>query len=497
MEFKRMRGSALVLLILMTLYSWRADTQVTSGGVGSIEGMVADIQGARIPGAGVAATNESTHQQVETLTDSGGSYRFFGLSPGNYRVRFASRGFRVVMRTSVPVNASNAKRLDIRLEVIQGSSSEIKPFPESGIVAGVVIDPQGAAIAGARVTVTEDATGKKYKTVTDCDGLYSVANLALGLYSVQFAKKAFRTDAVKSVRVGALQAVTVNSKLQVGTSDLEPEIGGAMMPVEPDAPAAIQGRVTDPKGEPVPARIGTYDPFADKYYSTTTDSDGVYRMRGLPAGNYCFGYVTNPWGSGTGIVMVNPKQVATRDIQLPDLPERAEACTTSCVIETRVAKPAKPGIALHVYAESSVVFPSVPLWVTVTLTNTTSHSIVIRSHGEPHHDFEYNLYAYQYAYQDAYGRCACPTRLVANRAMNAELSRQGSTSSEVRIPPGGTLTDRVDLNRFMDWGSLIAFGPKFEIWVSRLDMSNEKHGMERKDLPTVRSNLIKLALIIP
>jgi hypothetical protein len=74
MEFKRVRGPVLVLLVL-TLHSWHANTQVAADSAGSIEGMVVDIQGARFVGAEVTATNESTHQQVATVTDFSGSYR--------------------------------------------------------------------------------------------------------------------------------------------------------------------------------------------------------------------------------------------------------------------------------------------------------------------------------------------------------------------------------------------------------------------------------------
>ena len=54
----------------------------------------------------------------------------------------------------------------------------------TGILKGAVVDPQGAAIAGATVTVTNEATGIVQTTTATSDGLFAITNLPPGKYTV-------------------------------------------------------------------------------------------------------------------------------------------------------------------------------------------------------------------------------------------------------------------------------------------------------------------------
>jgi hypothetical protein len=54
----------------------------------------------------------------------------------------------------------------------------------TGSVRGTVSDPTGAAVLGARVTITNTGTGVVGKTVSDKSGLYDFEFLVLGDYTV-------------------------------------------------------------------------------------------------------------------------------------------------------------------------------------------------------------------------------------------------------------------------------------------------------------------------
>lgn len=60
-------------------------------------------------------------------------------------------------------------------------------------LGGTVTDPSGAVIAGAKVTATSRATGKKYETVTNGEGAYALPNLAPGDYEVRVEARGFGT----------------------------------------------------------------------------------------------------------------------------------------------------------------------------------------------------------------------------------------------------------------------------------------------------------------
>ncbi len=86
-----------------------------------------------------------------------------------------------------------------------------------GSVSGLVTDPTGAIIPGAKVVVQSQATGVKQSTVSSASGLYSFVSLAPGMYQVTATAKAFDTLVEKNIAVSVDQASTVNLALKIGS----------------------------------------------------------------------------------------------------------------------------------------------------------------------------------------------------------------------------------------------------------------------------------------
>ncbi len=63
---------------------------------------------------------------------------------------------------------------------------------------GTVLDAQGGAIAGAKVTVKNLGTGLERSTETDSTGNFSIPALPSGNYRVDIAKTGFRTILISS-----------------------------------------------------------------------------------------------------------------------------------------------------------------------------------------------------------------------------------------------------------------------------------------------------------
>ncbi len=51
-------------------------------------------------------------------------------------------------------------------------------------LSGTVMDPSGAVVPGAKVTVKNNATGAEYVATSSTSGSYTVTNLANGFYRV-------------------------------------------------------------------------------------------------------------------------------------------------------------------------------------------------------------------------------------------------------------------------------------------------------------------------
>ena len=87
-----------------------------------------------------------------------------------------------------------------------------------GSISGLVSDPSGAIVNGAKVTAFNHATGIILHTVTSDAGLYSFVSLTPGTYVVTASQKGFESIAQDNVLVTVDQATTVNIALQLGSA---------------------------------------------------------------------------------------------------------------------------------------------------------------------------------------------------------------------------------------------------------------------------------------
>lgn len=118
-------------------------------------------------------------------------------------------------------------------------------------VNGTVTDPQGAAVAGAKVSVVNQATGAVRETATDTAGFYSVPNLLPADYTVRVEAPKFAKVEVKSVRLDVGRASTVDVKLRIATAGETVEVTGAEVAVN-TTQSEVQGVVSAPEMENLP-----------------------------------------------------------------------------------------------------------------------------------------------------------------------------------------------------------------------------------------------------
>lgn len=106
------------------------------------------------------------------------------------------------------------------------SAHDAKPLPASavttfsgasGAISGVVVDPNGAVVAGAIVTAThQQQTERAFETTSGEDGTYLLRNLPAGRYTVRVDSPGFSRAVVMDVQVQSSTLATVNLTLDVG-----------------------------------------------------------------------------------------------------------------------------------------------------------------------------------------------------------------------------------------------------------------------------------------
>lgn len=115
---------------------------------------------------------------------------------------------------------------------------------DTGRLQGTVTDPQGAAIAGATVKVTNTGTGREVSVTTNETGFYTISALPPGNYRVEASQSGFK----KTVRELELQIA------QIGTADLQLNVGDVTQLVTVEAGSPVIDSADSAIGEVVEGR---------------------------------------------------------------------------------------------------------------------------------------------------------------------------------------------------------------------------------------------------
>ena len=93
-----------------------------------------------------------------------------------------------------------------------------------GSILGTITDPSGAAVANAKVTVTDQRKGTSEITTTNDSGNYSVTHLIPDTYTVHVEGVGFKSLEFKDVIVNADAGSDVNGQFEVGSTSEQVEV---------------------------------------------------------------------------------------------------------------------------------------------------------------------------------------------------------------------------------------------------------------------------------
>ena len=99
-----------------------------------------------------------------------------------------------------------------------------------GSIFGTVTDKTGAAVAGATVTVKDEAKGTAVDVTSNGSGDYSVPHLIPDVYDLKVTLKGFKTFETKGIQVEADTAPRIDPTLDVGGSEMTVEVNADALP---------------------------------------------------------------------------------------------------------------------------------------------------------------------------------------------------------------------------------------------------------------------------
>jgi Carboxypeptidase regulatory-like domain len=108
----------------------------------------------------------------------------------------------------------------------------------SATIGGTVLDSSGAAVAGAKVTITNTDRSQVIRDLTtETAGTYTAPLLPIGNYSVKVEAKGFKTEARTGIVLNVNDDLKINIVLQVGATTDTVEVKSEAVAVELGTPA--------------------------------------------------------------------------------------------------------------------------------------------------------------------------------------------------------------------------------------------------------------------
>jgi hypothetical protein len=114
------------------------------------------------------------------------------------------------------------------------ASSSARGQAVYGSILGTVTDAQGAAVAGAKVTVISTTKGTTEETTTNPDGNYTVTHLIPDTYRITIEAAGFKRQDIASVSVSADTGARADAQLEVGQITQSVEVTGELPQLKTD-----------------------------------------------------------------------------------------------------------------------------------------------------------------------------------------------------------------------------------------------------------------------
>ena len=293
----------------IVLQSGRATNDVRLARTAVIVGRVVDARGEPAPNVAVRAEapvpgGQTLSGVATSLTDDRGEFRLSGLAAGRVVVSaqpIASQSIVYFPGVEAP---ADAELLDVkagdeidRIDLSLPASYQSPTFLDGGVIVGAppipllslpagepgtvvrgrVVSTTGGVVAGATVRLSPQARREGASTLSDRDGLFAFAGVPPGAFLIGASKTGFSSDTVPRGRTITVTATGTTTELT-----LTPW-------------SSITGRVVDELGDPVQAasmqllRLQFQDGrrrLVSAGYTRTTDDRGVFRIFGVPPGQY-------------------------------------------------------------------------------------------------------------------------------------------------------------------------------------------------------------------
>lgn len=267
------------------LISTGVDAEMT--GAGAISGTVTDAAGnplAKLLVTAFQAVDGEWRQVTSTMTFYEPQYELSGLEAGIYRIRFADGYEGFFSESEFWDDSATVEAADDVTVVVGETTGGIDAILREelpGGIGGRVTNSSETPAPAIEVSIFDAFGDVVAQGQTGADGRYEILNLLPGWYWVGFEDPAGELPSEHYADAATLDMAT---PLQVGYS-LAPDIDAVLDgPGGQQGGAAVEGRVTDPAGQPlsgIEVQCFSVSGFAVGRCSDVTGPNGEYRLGGF------------------------------------------------------------------------------------------------------------------------------------------------------------------------------------------------------------------------
>ena len=219
-----------------------------------ISGKITDSKLTAVPNVRVYIYNNTTGALSDSTTSN--------LS-GEYSI--GSLTGTVKLKTKYPGYTKDSTVVSVALgQTLTGVNFTVNP--NYAILSGVVIDNNGAKVAGAVVTLESSSSGGTANTGSD--GSYTIQQLIGDVYKVRVQKSGYESNIISAYSIADGSAKTLNVTINALVGK-------------------ISGYVKDSGGNAIQAAtVYAIDTVASKTYSAISDATGAYQISPLPLSGF-------------------------------------------------------------------------------------------------------------------------------------------------------------------------------------------------------------------
>jgi hypothetical protein len=169
------------------------------------------------------------------------------------------------------------------LVLVLGAAFAVRAQNITASVRGTVVDEQGAAIAGADVTITNADTGYSRSDKSDKDGAYVFQSLPIGRYTLRVGKEGFKAFGEKDIVLHVNDSLTLDAQMRVGARTETVEVVANATQVELNN-AELSGTIAGAQITQLPLNGRSFAELLTLVPGVEVDNGFSYDKKGLNGG---------------------------------------------------------------------------------------------------------------------------------------------------------------------------------------------------------------------